>query len=419
MSTPFTQKPEQIPERIGAALEMVYAGINRNELEMVDTALLALADLNKQAIETGQYFLLEKVNQGLKKVFVSDPLSQYSLLPKVISGKVSEDILEQILEHTTPTPTHYIWNAGISKMSSRMSLLIANNYAKFKTLDNSDVAQVLSQLHETEHAQAFSFLYKHVLTSTLSMDELTYHKVYCKGEENIFKMLGQKLEEEKNLPLMTQVLLNNQDTALAHIDRLRGQPGNTLEGLSFAAVAHLHNEGFERLAPACGIKLLNGHKDIDYIYLENVREFVDAQNMGIPFDKDYVVGKLTGRQSPFVMPQAIYYALTSKEFQMADLVAMKNTIESCKGKERVALEESLMKGVRLSLREIFKKATPKKTPDMIEKADFMINWTLGVTQGASLTGFTTAIMGLRHFPDSMINKHPALRDSKFARDVGL
>jgi len=419
MTTPSVLTSEQIPERVDAALDLLYSGINSNTLELVDTALLALPELIKEAMDAKQYHMLEKVVRGLKMVFVDDTSSKYNLLPKVISGDVSEDILELVLEHTSPTPTHYIWNAGISKMSSRLSLMLARNYIRFNTLDFNDVSHILSKLHDPLHQQAFTLYFEHILKSTIELDDVAYRKIYCKGSENIFKIFSQRLTEEKHLPLMTRVLLNNQDIALAHINRIIKQPGNTLAGLSFAAAAHLQNAGFERFVPACGIKLLNGHDNVDKIHIDDIKEFVNAMEMGINFDKDFVLGNLNGRQTSFILPQAIYYALTSKEIDLDDLVFVKNTIGSYKDKERESIEKSLVKGVWLSFRELYGNSPGQQDKEIVRKVNFMLIWTIDITLVSPENCFTTAVLGLNYFPEGLINHHPTLRDLKLAIDVGL
>lgn len=398
-----------LEDRIDCAFDLLYSGIEQNDLERVDDALMALPSIQKDAIDASQYHLLEKVNRGLKLVF-SDP--KHSLMPKVVTGAASLDILEQVLEHTTPQPTHLIWNAKIQKMPTRMTLLLAVNLSKFRGLNVEGFDQILTQFYEPKHELGFKHLYAHLLKLMLSMDDKSFQRPFTTNSDSIFHLLERNLEKEKKLPLITDVILENQDVVLAHVARhnsLSRDQGAPL--ISFEAVTHLHKAGFERLASACGLRLLGTCAD--------VRQFVRAERMGVAIDKDFVIKKLTGMIDTFMVNSALHYALLSKDFSVDDLESIKSKVMGSHVQATQALETSLPVAFKDAAEDIFSKVSATKNALLIEKTDFMINWALGTKPGVVLNSLVRALANLPYIPETLVKKHPALLDARFGRDLGL
>lgn len=398
-----------LEDRIDCALDLLYSGIEQNDLERVDDALMALPSIQKDAIDASQYHLLEKVNRGLKLVF-SDP--KHSLMLKVVSGAASLDILEQVLQHTTPQPTHLIWNAKVQQMPGRMTLLLAENLSKFRGLNVEGFDQILLQFYEPKHELGFKHLYAHMLKLMLTMDDKSFQKPFITNSDSIFHLFERNLEKEKKLPLITDVILENQDVVLTHVARhnsLSRDQSATL--FSFQAVTYLHKAGFERLASACGLRLLATSTD--------VRQFVRAEKMGVAFDKDFVIKKLTGMIDPFIVNSALHYALLSKDFSVEDFKSIKSKVIDSHLVTTQALETSLPVAFKDAAEEIFSKVSAAKNELLIEKTDFMINWALGTKPGVVLNSLVRALANLPYIPETLVKKHPALLDARFGRDLGL
>ncbi|AXH59668.1 hypothetical protein [Pseudomonas amygdali] len=398
-----------LEDRIDCAFDLLYSGIEQNDLERVDDALIALPTLQKDAVDAKQYHLLEKVNRGLKLVF-SDP--KHSLMPKVVAGETSLDILEQVLEHTTPQPTHLIWNAKIQQMPGRMTQLLAVNLSKFRGLNVEGFDQILTQFYEPKHELGFKHLYEHVLKLMLTMDDKSFQRPFTTNSDSIFYLLERNLEKEMKLPLITDVILENQDVVLAHVaryDSLTRDQNAAL--LSFQVVMHLHKAGFERLASACGLRLLGTCAD--------VRQFIRAERMGVAIDKDFVIKKLTGMIDTFMVNSALHYALLSKDFSVDDFVSIKSKAMGSHALAIQALETSLPVAFKDAAEEIFKKVSATKNALLIEKTDFMINWALGTKPSAALNSLVRALANLPHIPEALVKKHPTLLDARFGRDLGL
>jgi len=398
-----------LEDRIDCAFDLLYSGIEQNDLERVDDALMALPSIQKDAIDASQYHLLEKVNRGLKLVF-SDP--KHSLMPKVVSGAASLDILEQVLQHTTPQPTHLIWNAKVQQMPGRMTLLLAENLSKFRGLNVEGFDQILLQFYEPKHELGFKHLYAHMLKLMLTMDDKSFQKPFITNSDSIFHLFERNLEKEKKVPLITDVILENQDVILAHVTRYNSLSRDQSATLfSFQAVTHLHKAGFERLASACGLRLLATSTD--------VRQFVRAEKMGVAFDKDFVIKKLTGMIDPFIVNSALHYALLSKDFSVEDFKSIKSKVIDSHVVTTQALETSLPVAFKDAAEEIFSKVSASKNELLIEKTDFMINWALGTKPGVVLNSLVRALANLPYIPETLVKKHPALLDARFGRDLGL
>lgn len=398
-----------LEDRIDCAFDLLYSGIEQNDLERVDDALMALPSIQKDAIDASQYHLLEKVNRGLKLVF-SDP--KHSLMPKVVAGAASMDILEQVLQHTTPQPTHLIWNAKVQQMPGRMTLLLAENLSKFRGLNVDGFDQILLQFYEPKHELGFKHLYAHMLKLMLTMDDKSFQKPFITNSDSIFHLFERNLEKEKKVPLITDVILENQDVILAHVTRYNSLSRDQSATLfSFQAVTHLHKAGFERLASACGLRLLATSTD--------VRQFVRAEKMGVAFDKDFVIKKLTGMIDPFIVNSALHYALLSKDFSVEDFKSIKSKVIDSHVVTTQALETSLPVAFKDAAEEIFSKVSAAKNELLIEKTDFMINWALGTKPGVVLNSLVRALANLPYIPETLVKKHPALLDARFGRDLGL
>lgn len=398
-----------LEDRIDCAFDLLYSGIEQNDLERVDDALMALPSIQKEAIDASQYHLLEKVNRGLKLVF-SDP--KHSLMPKVVAGAASMDILEQVLQHTTPQPTHLIWNAKVQQMPGRMTLLLAENLSKFRGLNVEGFDQILLQFYEPKHELGFKHLYAHMLKLMLTMDDKSFQKPFITNSDSIFHLFERNLEKEKKVPLITDVILENQDVVLAHVARHNSlSHDQSASLLSFQAVTHLHKAGFERLAPACGLQLLSTGDDI--------RQFVRAEKMGVIIDKDFVIKKLTGLTDSLMVNSAMHYTLLSKQFSLEDLKFIKGEVLDNQALASRLLVTSLPVAFKDVAEEIFSKVSATKNTLLIEKADFMIDWALSTNPGVPLNSLVRALANLPYIPETLVNKYPALRDARFGRDLGL
>lgn len=419
MSSPSPHSHEALYERLNYTFEILYEGINQNDAEKVDTALFALPQVMHDAIDARCYPLLGQVDRKMMAVF-----GEHKLLSKVVAGTVSEDILEQLMGHATP---HVSDLAGIGRdrMNVRVGKLIATSMIKRYPKGLKDYQELLSPFTREKHLDTYKMIYTHLLKSTLLLSEDEYRKNHRINSANLFDVTLMN-EFEHFSPLLeaiAQVLFENQEVVLKHLDIQR--QGTYIKScpINIRMICRLHEMGFDRLADAWG-------PNIFYDQIEP-KQMVNAEKAGIAIEKDFAISKLLFKDNSAerlyasedkmrIPVDALVYALASDHFEIGDLEEVRAQIAGSRDKVNKNLNLRMPSSLASALRAIYgDKKMGEPSELLIQKTELMVAWALKNKPGPFQQELTKTLLELERFPKQILMRHPSLRETVFAADLGI
>lgn len=396
---------ESIENRIDYALQLLADGVKKDDSEIIETALMALPELMREAIEIRKFHLIETIISGQKALF-----SEHGALVLHANRKLSADNLEQILQHTAPTPTHYIWNAGITKMSGRTTLMLARNHIQFKPDDVADSFQLLVQFAEKKHKDAFSLIFGHIAKRTLAYDDFEFQKYFSSGQD-ILSCIDRYARGDESIKVVLNGFLDNQEEVLGHVARQKQTIGEHVSTIPFEYVQRLHKMGFDRLAKASMPGLLSGFVDI--------RQYIIGEMMGLDIDLDLIRSQMTGDNGGTIEAHALAYVIESKRYSLDDFKRLVSEVVIADKKPTMSLLKSLPSAAAPVLKLIFSKARIANHALIMAKTELLLDWVLAQKPSPDLEAFKTEIVNIPSLPRALVETRSSLRDSKFSRDIGL
>lgn len=419
MSSPSPHSHEALYERLNYTFEILYEGINKNDPERVDTALFALPQVMHDAIDARCYPLLGQVDRKMMAVF-----GEHKLLSKVVAGTVSEDILEQMMGHATPHLTD-LAGMGRDRMSVRVGKLIAASMLKRYPKGLKDYQELLSPFTREKHLDTYKTIYTHLLKSTLLLSEDEYRKNHRVNSANLFDVtLMNELEHfSPLLEAIAQVLFENQDIVLKHLDIQRRGTYIHSSPINIRMICRLHEMGFDRLADAWGPNIF--HDQIE------PKQMVNAEKAGIAIDKDFAVSKLLFKDNPSerlyasedkirIPVDALVYALSSDQFSIEDLEEVRARVAGSRDKVNKNLNLRMPSSLASALNAIYgDKKMGEPSELLVQKTELMVAWALKNKPGPFHPELTKALMELERFPKQILLRHPSLRETVFAADLGI
>ena len=418
MSNSNTHSHQSLYDRMDYTFELLYDGVITNDPEKVDTALVALPQVMHDAIDARCYPLLARIERAMIVVF-----SQHKLLNKVIAGTVSEDILDLVLEHATPHLTD-LAGMGREKMTVRVGKTIANSMIKRFPKGLKEYQSLLFPFEKDKHLDTYKMIYTHLIQSTLLRSEEEYRKDHQISSGNLFQITTMNDQEmfSPKLEAIAQVLFENQDAVLKHLDIQRRGTYSKSSPINIRMICRLHEMGFDRLADAWGPNIFHD--------LIHPRQMVMAEQAGIHIDKDWALAKLqlkhdlnermyTKEDDIKMGLDALVYAMESDAVSIEDLESVRAVIAVKRDKNNLNLNFRMPSSLASALKAVYHEKMSAPSELLVQKTEFLVAWAMKNKPGPYQQELTKTMLSLPKLPKHILLKHPMLRDATFGGDLGL
>lgn len=397
-----------LKDQFDQSLPMVQQAIQRNDAGLLKTSLDVLTEGMVEALSTGQFYLVEIANGGLRELFKS-----MEIIPAVIKGHLSEQALGLLLERVAPTP-HLIWNAGTDKMSSALCKMLARNCLTFWPKDHASHLQLLNQFSKPDQQEAKSEVLDYFLTNVATA-EIERFGCPLTGLDSIWSERKKEYIKGQLSEPVAQVLINRKDVVITYIARRLSRyragslPSETEALVPFPVVQQLHALGFVELAPSMYPAIL-GTRD-------NVRQFTLAEEMGVAIEETLVDRALTKLGKDHHALPAMAYVLESPRFTADQLKAflVKDSRRSRDDEQDVL--KTQLGNVGAALKAVYGQAGKSRDPLVHEKTRVLLKWIASLSMDCS--DARRQIISIRKLPETLLREFPSFMEDKLASDIGL
>lgn len=409
----LTSEQKQMMWNIEDARDLLRSGVRQNRPDKVEDALTALQAVKAQASKGNAPDIAQEIVRE-----INSTLSDLAIVQHVMSGNLSSEVLELFLAHTD-IAIYQLSFLNPKKMSDRLSRAIADSLIRHYEHGYYDYTKILALFENKKHHGDWKRLYAHMLNATADISTEKYRCDHLHSEHNLF-YVAQKNEDSPLTTALLEVMLENQDAVLKHLNHLTSFKdfGLPQRPLASSIVCKLHAQGFTGIVEHAGSELFSMVKD--------PRQLMIAQEAGIAIEKDFVINKLLCKAYrpnnvayERMASDAIVYMLESDEFTMDEIKWIRASVCGTNSKTNRDIKRMLNTDVAEALHGLYGKERDKTSELTIKKTRFMVNWALRYEPNGLTDELMNALMGLKHLPKTIIHKNLKLRDAAFGSDLGL
>ena len=397
-----------LQDQFDQTLLMVQRAIQKNDAGLLKTSLDVLTEGMVEALSTGQFYLVEIANGSLRELFKS-----MEIIPAVMKGDLSEQALGLLLERVAPTP-HLIWNAGTDKMSSALCRMLARNCFTFWPKDHASHLQLLNQFTKPHQQEAKAEVLDFFLANTAPADIDRFGSPLI-GLDSIWSDRKREYIRGKLSDPVADVLITRKDVIIAYIGKRQSRyragslPSETETALPFPIVQQLHSRGFTELAPLMYPAVLGT--------LENVRQFILAEEMGVTIEEALVERALTKLGKDHHALPAMAYVLESSRFTAHQLKAFLAKDSGRPQDGDLDILETQLGNVGAALKAVYGQAGKSRDSLVHEKTRVVLEWVASLSRDCS--DARRQIISIRKLPVALLREFPSFMEDKLSSDIGL
>lgn len=398
-----------LSERIETSLQALSEGVADDSGLMIVTALEALAALMVESIEARRLELLHTIQRGFEDLF-----STLKIIDRAASGDLSVENLQRILRYTPiPDDTSFELNGP---QGERIALIIAENHVKFTPEYNPKTFKLLDLFLRKKIEKPFSFMFSYICSNLLRHGDEKFVEV-ARHRNYIFNEGRYNRYAPKEMSLVAKAIVDNSEVFWSHVQRLEALDKDKIITFSFNLVRELHDLGLKGAAEFFLPRILEGTlQDRPDLQLRG-RQYLEAEEMGVPVSKERIRGILLGHAGCDITEAELAFAAGSKSFTASDF---KQLIADMRDEhDDPELGELLSSISPFALAHAYEGKTNEADMEMMNKTLYLIKAVFDLPGNPDLTLFKSAVLSLPGLPKRIFKDYPMLADHRLGQDLGL
>jgi hypothetical protein len=378
---------DSVTQRLKQASELIQEGVVSDVHAAVAEGLDIMAECFIEAIGLKRFDLIERMNATQRDLF-----SSLEIIVLAKRKKLNAKTFALLLEHFSPA-THLVWGAGA--VNATLSVLLAENYAKFRGDVFSDGEALGRHFCEPQNTKAFAIVLDRQLqrVATHPNDARASHPLSALE-------MYQKMAIDHAKPPFPQILidvvLKHREEILTTFKKLGSQPFS----IGRETIKALHDHGFTELMP---------------LMLEQMIIKSDDAGCLISMEAEgYVITDEFRHRSLFVLTNAKKNAALLAHAIWSEKITPEAFSDLLPKKKQSDYE---LKGLGRAINAVFSMEMAPKQQAILSKTKTFLAWLEKQPEG--LSPHKQDILTAKYLPDELILSFKTLVEDKLATDLGL